>query len=80
MSDLPSQYTEDIHTFRQILNLHKSNDSMPRFFTTIWSLNDEKCQQELRPTGPTAMFPHSSRLKDAFEKFEQAAYLPRVNI
>ena len=30
MSDLPSQYTEDIETFRQILNLPDPRDTMPR--------------------------------------------------
>ena len=34
-------------------------------------LDDEKGQQELRPTGPSAMLPVSPYLKNAFEKFEQ---------
>ena len=40
MSDLPSQYTEDIETFRQILNLPDPRDSMLRSSTTMWVLND----------------------------------------
>ena len=31
MYDLPSQYTKDIETFRQILNLSDPRDRMPRF-------------------------------------------------
>ena len=34
-------------------------------------LDNEKGQQELRSRGPSAMFPLSPYLKDAFEKFEQ---------
>ena len=78
MSDLPSQYAEDIQTFRQSLNLPDPRDTMPRSATTIWALDDEKSQQELRPRGLSAMLPLSPYLKDAFEKFEQyfqAAYL-----
>ena len=79
MSDLPSQYAEDIQTFRQSLNLPDPRDTMPRSATTIWALDDEKSQQELRPRGPSAMLPLSPYLKDAFEKlieqYFQAAYL-----
>ena len=79
MSDLPSQYTKDIETFRQILKLPDPRDNMPRSFTTVWALNDVAGQQELRPRGPSAMLPLSPQLKDAFNKFEQdfqAANLP----
>ena len=57
-------------TYRQ--NLNHPEPGMPRSSTTIWALNDEKGQQELRPTGPSAMLPLSPDLKDALEKFEQA--------
>ena len=60
MSDLPSQYAEDIETFRQI-----------RSSTTIFALDDEKGQQELKPRGPSGVLPLSPCLKDVFEKFEQ---------
>ena len=46
MSDLPSQYAEDIETFRHILNLSDPRDTMPRSSTTILGLDDQK-----RPTG-----------------------------
>ena len=52
---------------------------MSRSSTTVWVLNDAKGQQELRPRGPSAMFPLSPHLNDAFEKFDQvfqAAHLP----
>ena len=60
------------------MNLPDPKDSMPRSSTTVWALNDAAGQQELRPRGPSAMFPLSPHLKDAFEKFEhdfQAANL-----
>ena len=47
MSDLPSQYIEDIETFRQILKLPDPRDSMPRSSTTGWFLNEVAGQQEL---------------------------------
>ena len=34
-------------------------------------MDDQKGQQELRPRGPSAILPLSSRIKDAFDKFEQ---------
>ena len=81
MSDLPSQYMEDIDTFRQILKLSDPRDNMPMSSTRMWSLNDVASQQELRPKGPSAMLPVSPQLKEALDKFEQdfqAATLPEV--
>ena len=71
MSDLPSQYAEEIETFRQILDLSDPRETMPRSFTSVLGLDDEKGQQELRPRGPCAMLPLSPFIKEAFEKFEQ---------
>ena len=79
MSDLLSQYTEYIETFKQILNLPNPRDNMPRSSTTICILNDVAGQQEVRPRGPSVMLPLSPHLKDAFEIFKQdfqAANLP----
>ena len=67
MNDLPSQYTEEVETLRQILD---PRETLPRSSTTVLGL-DEKGQQELRPRGPSAMLPLNPILKDAFEKFEQ---------
>ena len=58
-SDLPSQYTEDIETFRQILKLPDPRGNMPMSSITVWDLNDVASQQELRPKGPSAMLPIS---------------------
>ena len=69
MSDLPSKYVEDIETSRQILNLPDPKDTMPRSFTTIWALDNEEGQQELKPRVPSAMLPLNPFLKDASEKF-----------
>ena len=69
MSDLPSQYAEEVETFRQILDLLDPRETLPRSSTTVLGLDDEKGQQELRPRGPSAMLPLNPILKDAFEKF-----------
>ena len=71
MSDLPSQYAEEVETFRQILDLPNPRETLPTSSTTVLGLDDEKGQQELRPRGPSAMLPLNPILKDAFEKFEQ---------
>ena len=71
MYDLPSQYTEEVETFRQILDLPDPRETMPRSSTIVLGLDDEKGQQELRPRGPSATLPLSPFLNDAFEKFEQ---------
>ena len=71
MTDLPSQYTEEVETFRQILDLPDPRESLPRSSTTVLGLDDEKGQQELRSRGPSAMLPLNPILKDVFEKFEQ---------
>ena len=78
MSDLPSQYEEEIETFRHILKLPDPRETMPRSSTTILGLDDEKGQQEFRPRGPSAMLPPSPYLKDAFEKFEQDFQAPNL--
>ena len=71
MSDLPSQYAEEVETFRQIIDLPDPRETLPRSSTTVLGLDDEKGQQELRHRGPSAMLPLNPILKDAFEKFEQ---------
>ena len=71
MSDFPSQYAEEVETFRQILDLPDPRETLPRSSTTVLGLDDEKGQQELSPRGPSAMLPLNPIFKDAFEKFEQ---------
>ena len=81
LSDLPSQYTEEVETFRQILDLPDPRETLPRSSTTVLGLDKEKGQQELRPRCPSAMLPLNPILKDAFEKFEQdflTSNLPEV--
>ena len=68
MADLPSQYTEEVDTFRRILDLPDPGKPCPGL--PLLGLDDKKGQQELRPRGPSAMLPLSSRIKDAFDKFE----------
>ena len=69
MYDMPSQYTEDIETFS--LNLADPRESILVSSITVWGLNYVASQQELRPKGPSAMFPVSPTLKEASDKFEQ---------
>ena len=81
LSDIPSQYAEEVYTFRRILSLPDPRESMPRSSTSVMGLDDEKGHQELRPRGPSSMLPLSSVIKDAFDKFQhdfQAANLPEV--
>ena len=70
LSDMPSQYSEEINTFRRILSLPDPRESMPRSSTSILGLDDEKGRQELRPRGPSSILPLSSVIKDAFDKFQ----------
>ena len=49
MSDLPSQYAEEVNTFRHILDLPDPRETMSRCSTTLLGLDDEKGQQELMP-------------------------------
>ena len=71
MSDHPSQYAEEVETFRQILELPDPRETLPRSSNTVLGPVDKKGQQELRSRGPSAIFPLNPILKDAFEKFEQ---------
>ena len=79
LSDIPSQYAEEVDTFRRILKLPDPRGSLPRSSTAVMGLDDEKGRQELRPRGPSSMLPLNSIIKDAFDKFDQdfqAANLP----
>ena len=79
LSDIPSQYAEQVDTFLRILKLSDSRESLPRSSTAVMGLDDEKGRQELRPRGPSSMVPLNSIIKDAFDKFDQdfqAANLP----
>ena len=40
MNDLPSQFTEEIETFRQFLDLPDPWETMPRSSTAVLGLND----------------------------------------
>ena len=76
---MPSQYAEEVDTFRRILSLPDPRESMPRSSTSVMGLDDEKGRQELRPRGPSSILPLSSVIKDAFDKFQhdfKAANLP----
>ena len=79
LSDIPSQYAEEVDTFRRILKLLDPRESMPRSSTAVTGLDDKKGRQELRPRGPSSILPLNSIIKDAFDKFDhdfQAANLP----
>ena len=64
MSDLPSQYAEEVEIFRQILDFPDPREILPRSCTTVLGLGDEKGQEELRPRGPSGMLPLNPILKD----------------
>ena len=42
LSDIPSQYAEEVDTFRRILKLPDPRDSLPRSSTAFMGLDDEK--------------------------------------
>ena len=42
LSDIPSQYAEEVDTFRRILSLPDPRESMPRSSTSVMGLDDEK--------------------------------------
>ena len=71
LSDIPSQYAEEVDTFRSIIRLPDHRESLPRYSTVVMGLVDEKGRQELRPSGPSSMPPLNSIIKDAFDKFDQ---------
>ena len=56
LSDIPSQYSEEVDTFRRILSLPDPRESMPRSSTSV--------------LGPSSILPLSSVIKDAFDKFQ----------
>ena len=63
LSDLPSQYTEDIETFRQVLGIPDPKHSMP-VSNLIMGLN-------ARPKGPSTFLPANPALKEELRKWEQ---------
>ena len=60
LADVPSQYAEEVDTFRCIFSLPDPKESMPRSSTSVIGLDDEKGHQELRPRGHSCMLPLSS--------------------
>ena len=80
MSHLPSQYAEEVETFRQILDLPDPRETLPRSSTTVLGLDDEKGQQELRPRGPSAMLPFSKTLLRSLNRISWPLIYLRVNI
>ena len=82
MSDLPSQYAEEVETFRQILDLPDPRETLSRSSTTVLGLDDEKGQQELRPRGTSAMLPLTPFSKMLLKNLNKISWPPiylRVN-
>ena len=75
LSDVPSEYAEEVDTFKCILSLPDPRDSMPRSSTSVMGLGDEKVRQELRPRGLSSMLPLSSVIKDAFDRLNMISRL-----
>ena len=70
LSDLPSQYTEDIETFRQVLGIPDPKHSMP-VSNLVMGLNEEQEKQEARPKGPFTFLPANPALKEELTKWEE---------
>ena len=79
LSDISSQYAEEVDTFRRIHSLPDPRESMPRSSTSVMGLDDEKGCQELRPRSPSSMLPLSSVIKDAFDMIFRPLLYLRVN-
>ena len=47
MADLPSQYAEEVETFRHILDLPDPRETMPRSSTSVLGLDDKKANNSL---------------------------------
>ena len=56
LSDVPSEYAEEVDTFRHILSLPDPRESMPKSSTSVTGLDDEKGRQELRPRGTDSIW------------------------
>ena len=67
VSDLPTQYTEGIETFRQVLNIPNPRDSVPVSSTLVIGLNKVAQKQELSPRGPFTFLPANPSFKEALE-------------
>ena len=52
MSHLPSQYAEEVETFRHIHDRPDPRETLPGSSTTVLGLDDKKGQQEKRSRGP----------------------------
>ena len=70
LSDLPSQYTEDIETFKQVLGIPDPKHSMP-VSNLVMGLNEEQEKQQARPKGPSTFLPANPALKEELTKWEQ---------
>ena len=71
MSNLPSRYTEDSETFRQVLNISDPRFCMPVSSASVMGLKAVGHKQEPRPKGPSTFLTANNPLKEALEKFEQ---------
>ena len=69
ISDLPSHYTEDFETFRQLSNIPGPKNSIPVFSASVMDLNKGAQKQDLRFKSATFLSANPS-LKEALEKFE----------
>ena len=68
VSDLPSQYTEDIETFKKVLNIPDLRDNMPVCSASVMVLVQK---QEFGPKLPSTFSAANPSIKEALEKFEQ---------
>ena len=75
LSDVPSQYAEEVDTFRRILALPDPRESMPRSSTSVMGWTTRKA---VRSSGQEALLlcSPSARLSKKFEHDFQATNLP----
>ena len=78
LSDVSSQYAEEVDTFIRILDLPYPRESMPRSSTSVMGLDDEKGQQELRPRGQEGKYIKSPPSTSKWYKVGQPCYEDKI--
>ena len=83
LSDIPSQYAEEVNTFRRILSLPDPRESMPRSSTSVMGLDDEKGLQKSSDLEVLPLFFHLAQLSRMplinFNMTLRLLIYPRVN-
>ena len=78
MADLPSQYAEEVETFRRILDLPDPSETMPRSFTSVWAWTTKKANKSLGQEALPLCSLLALRSNNTFDKFEHDFLAPNL--